>query len=124
MKIIEAINMIDALKPNGYTQAEKIRWLSALDGTIKKEILDLHEGAENISFSGYDEDTAPETPLLAEEPYDRELYLKYLEMQIDYYNGETARYNNSLTMYQAAYTAFARWYNRTYSPLSQKRKFW
>lgn len=124
MKIIEAINAIDALKPNGYTQAEKIRWLSALDGILYQEIILPHERAEGRSFSGYDEDTPPETALLAQEPYGRELYLSYLEAQIDYYNGETARYNNSMTMYQAAYTAYARWYNRTHLPLSQKRKYW
>ena len=124
MKIIEAINAIDALKPNGYTQAEKIRWLSTLDGFLHQEIVVPHEGADELPFSAYDEDTPPETELLAQEPYGRELYLKYLEAQIDYYNGETARYNNSMTMYQAAYTAFARWYNRTQLPRSQKRKYW
>lgn len=124
MKIIEAINTIDALKPNGYTQAEKLRWLSTLDGMLQTELFAVHEGADEAAFSGYDEDTPPETELLAQEPYGRELYLRYLEAQIDYYNGETARYNNSMTMYQAAYTAFARWYNRTHLPRSQKRKFW
>ena len=124
MKLIEAINAIDALKPNGYTQAEKLRWLSTLDGMLQTELIAVHEGAEARPFSGYDEDTPPETELLAQEPYGRELYLKYLESQIDCYNGETARYNNSMTMYQAAYTAYARWYNRTHLPLSQKRKFW
>lgn len=124
MKIIEAINAIDALKPNGYTQAEKIRWLSALDGILYREVFLTHEGADERPFPVYDEDTPPETELLAQEPYAGDLYLKYLEAQIDYYNGETARYNNSMTMYQAAYTAFARWYNRTHAPRSQKRKFW
>ena len=124
MKIIEAINAIDALKPNAFTQAEKIRWLSALDGCLYQEIVLPHEGAQAQPFAGYDEATPPETELLAQEPFGRELYLKYLEAQIDYYNGETARYNNSMTMYQAAYTVFARWYNRTHPPLSQKRKFW
>lgn len=124
MKIIEAINAIDALKPNAFTQAEKIRWLSVLDGCLYQEIVLPHEGAQAQPFSGYDEVTPPETELLAQEPFGRELYLKYLEAQIDYYNGETARYNNSMTMYQAAYTVFARWYNRTHPPLSQKRKFW
>ena len=45
MTIIEAINRIDAIKPNNYTQQEKTSWLSTLDGVIKKEIIDTHEGA-------------------------------------------------------------------------------
>lgn len=124
MKIIEAINAIDTLKPNGYTQMEKIGWLSYLDGMIKAEIIDTHEGAEGIRFFGYDENTDLDTELLAAEPYGRDLYIKYLENQMDYYNGETEKYNNSLVMYQAAYLAFARWYNRNHLPLSQKRKYW
>lgn len=124
MKLIEAINAIDALKPNAYTQSEKIRWLSALDGMIFEEILATHEGAELTAFTGYDDATPPETELLAQMPFGAELYVKYLENQIDYFNGETEKYNNSLTMYQAAYTNFARWYHRSHLPLARKRKFW
>lgn len=45
MTIIEAINIIDVLKPNTYSQSDKIGWLSTLDGLIKKKIIDTHEGA-------------------------------------------------------------------------------
>ena len=43
MTVMEAINHVDAVKPNGYSQNEKIRWLSYLDGIVKKEIIDTHE---------------------------------------------------------------------------------
>ena len=46
MKLIEAINKIDALKQNTFTQEDKIGWLSTLDGIIKSEIIDTHEGAD------------------------------------------------------------------------------
>ena len=124
MKIIEAINAIDTLKPNNYTQMEKIGWLSYLDGVIKTEIIDTHAGKEQYSFSGYDENTDPDTELLAAEPYGKDLYIKYLENQMDYHNGETELYQNSLLMFQDAYTAFANWYNRCHLPISRKRKFW
>ena len=39
MTISEAITKIDALRPNMYTDAEKIGWLSKLDGMIYYEIL-------------------------------------------------------------------------------------
>ena len=48
MTIMEAINRIDAIKPNGYPQLEKIRWLSTLDGNIKANIIDTHEGGEKV----------------------------------------------------------------------------
>ena len=93
MTIIEAINHIDSLKPNSYTQADKIIWLSNLDGIIKNEIIDTHEGSENVTFDGYNAETALDTVLLVPAPYD-DVYIKWLEAQIDYANGETNRYNN------------------------------
>ena len=113
MTIIEAINKIDSLKPNSYTQEDKIKWLSILDGIIKKEIIDTHEGSEDVTFDGYEPDTDVTTVLLVPFPYD-DVYVKWLEAQIDYTNGETTKYNNSMAMYNTAYSAFERYYNRTY----------
>lgn len=122
MTIIEAINRIDSLKPNNYTQEEKIAWLSTLDGNIKKEIIDTHEGAENVTFNGYDAETALDTVLLVPAPYD-DVYIKWLEAQIDYVNGETKRYTNSMIMYNTALSAFARYYNRNNMPKGHQFKF-
>ena len=66
MTIDEAVAQCDRVKPNQYPKSEKIRWLSQLDGTIQKEILDYYEAGE---FAGYGEDTPGETELLAPEPY-------------------------------------------------------
>lgn len=120
MKIIEAINRIDAVKPNNYTQNEKIEWLSRLDWQIKREIIDTHEGADAVIFSGYDS-TSLNTELIAPAPYD-EVYLRWLEAQIDYANGEIERYNNSNNMYETVYTAFESWYNRNKMPLGKRIK--
>ena len=122
MTIIEAINRIDSFKPNTYIQTDKIKWLSNLDGIIKAEIIDTHEGSEAVIFNGYDTDTALDTVLLVPAPYD-DIYLKWLEAQIDYVNGDTAKYNNSMTMYNSAYSAFARYYNRTHMPKGKSFKF-
>lgn len=122
MTIIEAINRIDSLKPNNYTQEDKIAWLSNLDGIIKIEIIDTHEGSEDVSFNGYTTDTALDTVLLVPFPYD-DIYLKWLEAQIDYTNGETARYENSMTAYNAAYDTFQKYYNRTRMPKGKSIKF-
>lgn len=122
MTIIEAINRIDSLKPNGYSQEDKIAWLSIVDGEIKANIIDTHEGSENVIFNGYDADTALDTVLLVPAPYD-DIYVKWLESQIDYANGETKRFNNSIVMYNTAYSAFARYYNRTHMPKGKNIKF-
>ena len=122
MTIIEAINRIDLLKPNNYTQADKIAWLSTLDGIIKKEIIDTHEGAESVIFNGYDVDTSLDTVMLVPAPYDN-VYLKWLEAQIDYANADTKRYANSMIMYNTAYSAFERYYNRTNMPKGKTFKY-
>ena len=70
MTIIEAINKIDSLKPNTYSQPDKIKWLSNLEGVIKKEIIDTHEGAEDVNFVGYDVDTPLDTVMIVPAPYD------------------------------------------------------
>lgn len=46
MTISEAINKIDALKPNNFSIEDKIGWLSTLDFTVKREMIDTHEGAD------------------------------------------------------------------------------
>lgn len=122
MTIIEAINRIDSLKPNNYTQDDKIAWLSTLDGIIKTEIIDTHEGSESVNFKGYDVDTALDTVMLVPAPYD-DIYLRWLEAQIDYTNGETQRYENSMIAYNTAYATFQRYYNRTHMPKGKSIKF-
>ena len=120
MTIIEAINRIDLIKPNTFERLEKTRWLSTLDGIIKSMIIDTHEGGESVEFKGYDADTDTTTVLLVPAPYD-EIYLFWLESKIDYWNGEYARYQNSMIMYNNTYAAFEQYYNRTHRPLSKKR---
>lgn len=121
MKVREAIDRIDSLKHNTYTNCEKVDWLNRLDGMIKREIIDTHEGGEFVPFEGYSENDM-EAELLIGSPYD-EMYIRFMEAQIDYYNGEIGRYNNSMMMYQAAYDAYQRFYNRVHMPLGQKLKY-
>lgn len=122
MTIMDALYRIDELKPNSYSQPEKIKWLSSLDGVIKSEIIDTHESGEDIEFSGYGEDADLSTVLLAPAPYD-DIYIKWLEAMIDYTNGEYGKYNNSLVAYNDAYDLYQRHYNRTHMPKGKKFKY-
>lgn len=122
MKIIEAINRIDSLKHNTYSQNDKVAWLSRLDGMVKRLIIDTHEGGEEVIFTGYDDSTDMSTELLVPAPFD-EVYLRWLEAQIDYTNGEYDKYNNAILMYQAAYDGYANYYNRTHMPKGNAIKY-
>ena len=122
MTIMDALHRIDNIKPNSYNQTEKVKWLSTLDGIIKAEIIDTHEGAEDVVFNGYTEDTDLLTTLLVPAPYD-ELYLFWLESKVDYWNGEIGKYNNSISMFNEAYSSYAKYYNRTHMPKGKKFRF-
>lgn len=122
MKIIEAINQLDSLKHNTYSQNDKIRWLSNLDWKVKKQIIDTHAGADQVMFTGYDENTDINTELLIPAPYD-EVYLRWMEAQIDYTNGEYRKYNNAITMFNTAFEAFAKYYTRNNTPVGHGPRF-
>lgn len=121
MTIIEAINKLDDLKHNTYTQSNKVEWLSRLDAMVKKFIIDTHEG-EEVTFNGYDDSTDTSTELLVPAPFD-EVYLLWMEAQIDYYNGEYEKYNNSSDMFNTSYNSYQNYYNRTHMPKGKKFKF-
>lgn len=122
MTIIEAINRVDSLKPNNYSQHDKVAWLSNIEGIIKAELVDTHEGGEDITFNGYDSSTDINTELIAPAPFD-ELYVRWLESQIDYANGEYGKYNNSKAMYNTEYGAYEKHYNRMHLPKGKKFKY-
>lgn len=158
MTVMEIINHLDAIKPNSYTQVEKIKWLNQVEWMIKKEIVDTHEAVIDVvsngttgkldlyvygvlkgsydpketnakelyeahktdkhPFNGYNPTSSLSTETIAPAPYDK-LYVHWIESQIDYTNGEYPKYNNSITMFNASYDAFAKWYNREHMPLSR-----
>lgn len=122
MTIIEAINRLDKIKPNGYGQEDKIEWLSEIDGMVKQTVTDTHEGGEDISFTGYDATTPLDTVLLIPTPYDS-AYLDWLSAKIDFADGEYARYNNSMTRFNDTFLAFSMFYNRKYMPKGSKIKY-
>ncbi len=122
MTINEAITQIDNLKGNTYSTEDKINWLSRVDAMIKRNVIDTHVNKENLQFSGYNDITDLDTVLLVPEPFD-ELYIRYLEAQIDYSNGEYAKYNNSIMMFNSSYEAYAAYYNKENTPVNQGSRF-
>lgn len=122
MTIKEAIDLVDKLKPNQYSETLKIKWLSKLDGQIYKEVFLTHEDNEVASFNGYD-DANQDTVLLVPYPYDEDIYNYFLQAQIDKENGEMGKYNQNITLYNNAYRNFQNDYNRTHMPLPKGTRF-
>ena len=122
MNISDAIYLVDKLKPNQYSTDIKTGWLSKLDGQIFKEVFLTHADSPIESFDGYD-GSDPEQELLVPYPYDEDIYNYFLQAQIDKENGETAKYNQSITLYNNAFHAFQAWYNRTHLPIPPGQRF-
>lgn len=136
MTINELLAEVDELKPNAYTDAQKVRWINVVEGRIVNEIIKTHlpnpeelpeeEIVEDNSkaavmkgiyidgeFKGYTELTNIDTELIAVEPY-TELYKYYLFSMIDMHNEEYDRYQNSALMFNETYQSFANYWNRTH----------
>lgn len=146
MTIREAIEMVDRLKPNQYPLAQKIEWLSMLDGMIYDEIIGTHEWYflpsvkhgrvgpldapgdpapchprghhphRPTQFYGYKAGCDPDTQLLVPYPYDRDIYNFFLQSRIDLENGEIGKYNQTNAMYEDAFSRYADYVNRTRMP--------
>ena len=122
MRIDEILADVDEIKPNTYDDNVKLRWLSELDGKIFDQIILTHEHEVpeegELTFEPYQ---SLSEDLLVPFPY-TDLYRHYLFAMIDYSNGETDRYQNSMVMFNASYQEFTNWYNRTHKPISKPLK--
>ena len=114
MTIIEAVNQIDNLKRNTFSQKQKIIWLSRLESMVKRLVIDTHEGGEDVSFDGFTENTDLQTVLMMPEPFD-EAYIFWLEAQIHYANEDIDMYNSAITMFNAAFREHKDDYKRTHT---------
>lgn len=125
MTIHDAIAEVDSLKSNMFSEKDKIRWISRLEARIYQEIICTHQrndGEEEISFTGYGEDDG-EKELLVGQPHD-ELYLRWLEAQIDYHNMEYDSFNNSNAVFDAVFSSFRNAYNQSHMPKGTRKIYY
>lgn len=114
MTVIEAINQVDGIKFNSYSQEDKVRWLSNLDAKISAVLEGAYTNPLSLSMA-YDPNTDMERELLLESPWD-EMYIRWMEAMIDYNNAETDSYNRSITLFNNLYNNFMDWYIRRNMP--------
>ncbi len=118
MTIQEIIDRVDYLSPNQYSDEQKTRWLSDLDGRIVHEVFLTHEPRWGVMrmFEGY---TDTENDLLLDGPYASDVYENYLLSRIAERNAEISKYNLYATLFNEAYTNYVNWYNRTHKATQQ-----
>lgn len=113
----ELLARADAVSPSAFDETAKTAWLNEVEGTVQTEILGV--APDDCVHYSYPADA--DTELLVHRPHDR-LYLYYLAAMIDYANHESARYADSMALYNAALSEFARWFRRTHpSALPEQR---
>lgn len=99
----EVILYIDGVKPNVYTDDDKYRWMSRLEGMIRTEIHKDEEPKHDALPGDADAE------LLVPHPYD-DVYALYVAAMIDFYNKEYNNYNNSAHMFSQQLEAYKKWY--------------
>ena len=116
MTALEAIAEFDTLRPNSFSQEQKLRWVYRLEGFIEKAVRDR-----------YPDLTKPET---LEDP-NRELwmtgpfaegYLHWMEAKVHYFNQEIDRYNSAMGMFRGFFEDYQRELHRR-SALAQALDF-
>ena len=90
------LGRVDALLPNQYSREEKMRWLAEAEGFVLREVQQLAGALPEVT-----EDYV----LTAEAPYDQ-MYRYYVEAQVHYANGETARYNNAVSLWNNGFLTY------------------
>ncbi|MGN1015815.1 MAG: hypothetical protein ACI4PL_02350 [Faecousia sp.] len=112
MTFIDAINIVDGIKFNTFTEDDKIRWLYELEEKIERDLSGRYKSFYYGIIHRFD---GPETSLLFCDC--EELYIKYLEAMIDYHNGETDSYNRAITIFNNMYQDYMNYYIRTNEPI-------
>lgn len=129
MTISEVLAQVDEVKPNTYDENLKITWLSELDARVFNEIIMTHEhelvdaGEGNLvepTFTAYTENDEDEELIIPTEYAD--VYRNYLYAKIDFSNGESDRFTNSMIMFNSSYQDFANHFNSTHKPIQKPLK--
>lgn len=119
MKAMDVIKQVDILEPNQYGVGQKLRWLAMLDGQVYEELLSAYrEGAEPPGEYG-----SGDEELLIPMPYGESVYCRYLQAMIAAENFESAKYNQQIILYNAAYQQFRDWICRSGRHRSSGRGF-
>ena len=106
----DVIKYVNDIKPNAFTDETLTEWLSECEGSIQTEILCIASG-DVVTYNYADN---KDTELIVKPPHDK-LYGFYLLAMIDFAHGEYKKYENTMQLFNAALSEFAKWFVRTHS---------
>jgi hypothetical protein len=104
----KAIEQVDSLKPNPYSDEVKLGWINDLEGMVKRLVI------QDKDFTPYVYPDDMDNELLIPAPFDN-AYGLYIEAMIDYYNKEYGNYNNSVAMFDGVFKEYKKAYIREHA---------
>lgn len=107
MLVKEALEITQRLTPNLYSEEDRRRWLLNLEKQIFDEIVLTHVHGCGVPIpTGEDCEE-----LIVPDRFAEDVYINWLQARIHKENHEDAKYNQAAVRFNAAYEAFAKWYN-------------
>lgn len=105
----KAIERVNSVSPDAYSDENKLQWISELDGMVRRLVYQTQEAAPYR----YPEDM--DTELLVPAPFDG-VYELYIMSKVDFHNQEWGKYNNSATVFHSLFDDFKKAYIRENMP--------
>lgn len=109
----EIIEQVDASKPNSFDEKLKLKWLQELNGKLAADVF-LLSVVEIRMLNGSYPEAMEHSPLVGY-PHE-DLFDLWLRAKIDFANDEMNRYQNTMALYNEAYTNFVIWFVSNYEP--------
>lgn len=109
MKIRELLDYIDDVRPNAFSETQKLVWINELEARIQRDVL---LSAELWQYQLPEDENVD---LILNPPHDA-IYRHWMEAMIDYANGEYSKYQNTMQMFNAKWSSFVAWFAETYRP--------
>lgn len=107
----KAIERVNSVSTDAYSDENKLQWISELDGMVRRLV---HQEAEAEPYN-YPKDL--DTELLVPAPFDG-IYELYIMSKIDFHNQEWGKYNNTATAFHSLFDDYKKAYIRENMPKS------
>lgn len=109
MTLKEVIEYVSDIKPNAFSEETLTKWINECEGDVQTEILCI--SPDDIITYKYSDNA--DTEMIVGAPHDK-IYGLYLLAMIDFSHGEYSKYENTMQLFNAARSEFAKWFIRTH----------
>lgn len=105
MTVRNLLDMVRAAKATAQSDAMLIQYLNEIEGTAQTDVMGIAP-KDTVEHSSESEE------LLIKAPHDK-LYIYHVMAMVDFGDGEYEKYQNELEMAKAAFSEWAKWWQRT-----------